>query len=871
MWTFFLTSPASSPISLPECSCLPDIYPCNIDYYDWVRELIVDRPGRYTREAREALAYAREEVKLLRQRLIGPEHILLGILKINDPVIESICMSICVSPLRLRSSLEFVMERGNKALLSKPSRNPAAHRVLARAGQEAIALSTEQIGLEHLFLGILGEREGIATGVLESFGVSLELAYQDVITILSHRHAERKHNAVAADYQAHYDATPTLNQFSRDLTAAALAGVLDPLIGRETELQHTMQILARRSKNNPVLLGPAGVGKTAIAEGLAQRIVQGRVPAILRRRVVALDLGLLTVGVRYRGDFEERLKRIMQEVIDARGIIIVIDELHALANMRIAGGSLDVINLLKPMLSRGEFQCIGATTLNDYRRLIEADHALQRRFQPVMVDETTTDETLEILQGLRMHYADFHKVTITDEALVAAVRLSSRYIASRFQPDKALDLIDEAASRVFIQQNIAPAQLRKLRTEMIAVQKAKDVAIGMGDYATASKQRSSELRLYQELCNVEQDWAASRRRDRPLVSEQQVAEVVAMSTGIPVTQLDTGEAKRLLTLEDELRERVVGQDEAVQALARAVRRSRAGVRDIRRPIGSFIFAGPTGVGKTALARALAAALFGDENTLLELDMSEFMESHHISRLIGAPPGYIGYDQAGQLTEAVRRRPYSVVLFDDVEKAHPHVFNLFLQILEDGCLTDSSDNIVDFRHTIIIMTSNIGATHHIHRKIAFTPAHSDEEKRQAIHYKHLHEHIMPALKQLFMPELLNRVDEIICFQTLEREQLCQVAGLLIEQTQQRLAAQSITLQVTGAARDLIVDHGYDPLYGVRPLRRALQRMLEDLLAESILQGAIAAGDAIVVDAANGELRATKQTSAHSKTPNSWAAS
>jgi ATP-dependent Clp protease ATP-binding subunit ClpC len=850
---------------------MPDIYPCNNDYYDWVRKLIVDRPGRYTREAREALAYAREEVKLLRQRLIGPEHILLGILKINDPLIESICMSIRVSPLRLRSSLEFVMARGNKALLSKPSRNPAAHRVLARAGREAVALSTEQIGLEHLFLGILGEREGIATGVLESFGVSLELAYQDVITILSHRHAERKHNAVAAEYQAHYDATPTLNQFSRDLTAAALAGILDPLIGRETELQHTMQILARRSRNNPVLLGPAGVGKTAIAEGLAQHIVQGRVPAILRRRVVALDIGLLTVGTRYRGDFEERLKRIMQEVIDARGIIIVIDELHVLANMRIADGSLDVINLLKPMLTRGEFQCIGATTLNDYRRLIEADHALQRRFQPVMVDETTTDETLEILQGLRMHYADFHKVTITDEALVAAVRLSSRYIASRFQPDKALDLIDEAASRVFIQQNIAPAQVRKLRTEMIAVQKAKDVAIGMGDYATASKQRSSELRLYQELCNVEQDWVASRQRHRPLVSEQQVAEVVAMSTGIPITQLDTEEAEHLLTLEDELRKRVVGQDEAVQALARAVRRSRTGVRDIRRPIGSFIFAGPTGVGKTALARALAAALFGDENTLLELDMSEFMESHHISRLIGAPPGYIGYDQAGQLTEAVRRRPYSVVLFDDVEKAHPHVCNLFLQILEDGCLTDSRSNIVDFRHTIIIMTSNIGTTHHIHRKIAFTPGHSDEEKQQARNYKHLHGHIMPALKQLFMPELLNRVDEIICFQTLEREQLCQVAGLLIEQTQQRLAAQSITLQVTGAARDLIVDHGYDPLYGVRPLHRALQRMLEDPLAESILQGALAAGDTIVVDAANGELRANKQTPTHSKTPNSWAAS
>jgi len=823
----------------------------------------VDRPGRYTREARQALAYAREEVKQLRQRLIGPEHILLGILKMNDPIIEGICMSIRVSPPRLCSSLQFVMERRNKALLSGPLMNPSARRALARAGQVAVALSAQQIGLEHLFLGILGEREGIATGVLESFGVSVELACQDVITLLSRGHAERKHVAFPAVYQVHYDATPTLNQFSRDLTAAALAGALDPLIGRETELEHTMQILARRSKNNPMLVGPAGVGKTAIAEGLAQRIVQGRVPASLRRRVVALDVGLLTVGARYRGDFEERLQRIMQEIIDARGIIVVIDELHVLVDLSVAHGSLDAINLLKPMLARGEFQCIGATTLSDYRRVIEADHALQRCFQPVMVDETTTDETLEILQGLRMHYADFHKVTITDEALVAAVRMSSYYIASRFQPDKAIDLLDEAASRAFVQQNIAPDPVRRLRTEMTAVQKAKDAAIGLGDYVTASKQRASELRLYQELCDVEQNWVASRRKHRPLVNKQQVAEVVAMSTGIPVTQIDNEEAQRLLKLEDELRKRVLGQDEAVHTLARAVRRSRANMRDNRRPIGSFIFVGPTGVGKTTLARALAAALFGDENALLELDMSEFMESHHISRLIGAPPGYIGYDQAGQLTEAVRRRPYSVILCDEVEKAHPQVLNLFLQVLEDGRLTDSHGNVVDFRHTIIIMTSNIGTTHHIPGKIAFTPDRSRKEERQARSHEHLQERIMPALKQLFTPELLDRIDEIVCFHTLEREQLCQVTDLLIEQTQQRLTAQTITLQVTGTARNLIVDHGYDPQYGVRPLHRALQRMLEDLLAESILQGAFTAGDTIVVDAANGELRANKQTPAHSK--------
>jgi len=741
--------------------------------------------------------------------------------------------------------------------------NPAARRALARAEQVAVALSAQQIGLEHLFLGILGEREGIATGVLESFGVSVELACQDVITLLSRGHAERKHVAFPAVFQVHYDATPTLNQFSRDLTAAALAGTLDPLIGRETELEHTMQILARRSKNNPMLVGPAGVGKTAIAEGLAQRIVQGRVPATLRRRVVALDVGLLTVDARYRGDFEERLQRIMQEIIDARGIIVVIDELHVLVDINVAGGSLDAISLLKPMLACGEFQCIGAMTLGDYRRVIEADHALQRSFQPVMVDETTTDETLEILQGLRMHYADFHNVTITDEALVAAVRMSSSYIASRFQPDKAIDLIDEAASRTFVLQHIAPDQVRRLRSEMTAVQKAKDKAIESGDYAAASRQRATELRLYQELCDVEQDWVASRREHRPLVSEQQVAEVVAMSTGIPVTRIDNEEAQRLLKLEDELRKRVLGQDEALHTLALAVRRSRANVRDSRRPIGSFIFVGPTGVGKTTLARALAAALFGDENVLLELNMSEFMESHHISRLIGAPPGYTGYDQAGQLTEAVRRRPYSVILCDEVEKAHPRVLNLFLQVLEDGCLTDSHGNVVDFRHTIIIMTSNIATTHHIPAKIAFTPDRFRKEQQQAKSYEHLHERIMPALKQLFPPELLNRIDEIIYFHTLEREQLCQVADLLIKQTQQRLAAQSITLRVTRTARNLIVDHGYDPQYGVRPLHRAVQRMLEDLLAESILRGAFTAGGTVVVDATGEKLYAQTLSSLGTK--------
>ena len=808
------------------------------------------RVNRYTQEARQALSYAREEAQRLRHRAISSEHLLLGILRLNDAIIEAIFASCHASSTRVGQALEFVVGRGNKALLSDPALSASVRMVLTCAEQEAAQMQAELIGVEHLFLALFCERDGVALGVMESFGLFLNPVRQQMVTLLR---SGREQVTSSNQYQARYDATPTLNLVSRDLTSAALAGTLDPMIGREVELERTMQILTRRSKNNPVLIGHAGVGKTAIAEGLALRIVQGQVPEdLLERRVVALDVGLLTVGTKFRGDFEERLKRIMQEIIAAKGIIIVIDELHTLVGTGVAEGSIDAANLFKPMLARGEFQCIGATTLDDYRKTIEADPALERRFQPVQVPETTPQETLEILQGLRPHYADFHAVTITDEALHAAVQMSSRYIQERYQPDKALDLIDEAAARVCVQRTVAPNRVRKLRDDIVMMQKAKDYAIAKRDFALASKHRARELQLCQELHALEQEWATTRGEQRPLVSEQQIAEVVAMWTGIPVTQIAAEEAERLLNLEDELHRRVIGQDRAVQAVSKAVRRSRTNLRDSRRPIGSFIFVGPTGVGKTELARVLAASLFGDENALIKLDMSEFMESHSAARLVGAPPGYVGYDSAGQLTEAVHRRPYSVVLFDEIEKAHPQVFDLLLQILDDGCLTDSHGHTVSFKHTLIVITSNAGTAQLERRAIHFTSRRENELARQVSENEHIRSQVMLALKDLFKPELLNRIDEIVPFHPLTQEHLHEIVDLMVGQTQKRIAEQSIDLQVTDTARSLLVANGYDPVYGARPLRRTVQRMLEDMLAESILQGTCSPGDTIVVDVVEGKL-------------------
>jgi ATP-dependent Clp protease ATP-binding subunit ClpC len=813
----------------------------------------MSQSGRYTEEARQALLASREEALQLRHRVIGPEHILLGMLKINDPIIECVLQRQRVSSPRLRESLEFVVGRGNRAIISQPTFGQPARDALERAEQVATRMEQQQVGVEHLLLGVLGDENSTAAGVMVSFGISLAVACKEIEMLLS---LGREHALFTTQYQARYNETPTLNQVSRDLTTAVLAGMVDPMIGREAELERVMQILSRRSKNNPVLIGPAGVGKTAIAEGLAVRIIQGRVPENLQqRRVVSLDVGLLTVGTRFRGDFEERLKLIMKEILNSPGIIIVIDELHSLVGSGVAEGSIDAANLFKPMLARGEFQCIGATTLDDYRKTIETDPALERRFQPVMVNETTPEQTMEVLRGLRPHYAEYHQVTITDDALVAAVQMSTRYIQDRFQPDKALDLIDEAGARVRFNRSTAPDEVRSLRERLVSIQRDKDAAIQRRDFTLALQQRHAEKQLSQALAEAENTWQQQRRQERPLVDQNMIAEVVAARTGIPASRIVAAEAQRLLKLEEELHRRVIGQHEAVQAVARAVRRARTDLRDSHRPIGSFLFVGPTGVGKTEVARALAETLFGDEEAMLKLDMSEFMESHHVSRLIGSPPGYVGYGQAGQLTEAVRRRPYSVVLFDEIEKAHPKVYDLLLQILDDGCLTDAQGRSVSFKNIIVIITSNAGTAHLNASEMSFVPARRNKQEREASAVTRMRAQVLPALKELFRPELLNRIDEVIIFHALEPEHLREIVDLMIEKTRQRIAKQSITLHVSDAARALLAEHGYDPVYGARPLRRTVQRMLDDLLAESLLRRDFQPGDAVEVDVADGQLVAS----------------
>ncbi len=804
----------------------------------------------YTAEGQKALIFAREEAVALRHRVIDPEHLVLGILKVKDPALESLFSRLEVDASRLEETLVFVVGRGNKAILSRPTMGQAVRAALHRAYDVALRMGQTKVGIEHLLLGVMGDETGIATGILENFGMTLGNAEREIEASFG---AENGQTSRLTYYYRRSSETPTLNLVSRDLTIMALTGKLDPLVGREAELERAMQILSRRSKNNPALIGPAGVGKTAIAEGLALRIIEERVPENLRKcRVVSLEVGLLTVGTRFRGDFEERLKQIMHEILKSKEIIIVIDELHALVGTGVAEGSIDAGNLFKPMLGRGEFRCIGATTLDDYRKTIEADPALNRRFQPVMVDETTPEQTLEVLRGLRSSYADFHQVDINDEAMAAAVRMSSRYVQNRFQPDKALDLVDEAAARLRVSRSAASSEVMLLRESLRTLQKEKDKAIERGDFAFAARQRHTEQQLRQDLSDAEDAWFARREQERPLVDQQAIAAVVSMWTGIPVEQIAGEEAERLLRLEETLHRRVIGQHEAVQAVARAVRRARTDIRDGHRPIGSFLFVGPTGVGKTELARALAGALFADESALLKLDMSEFMEQHTVSRLIGSPPGYIGYDQGGQLIEAVRRRPFSIVLFDEIEKAHPNIFDLLLQILNDGCLTDAQGHTVSFQQTIIILTSNIGTATLKQSQMSFAPARKTRQAQQAGALAHLRSQILPAVTRAFRPELLNRFDEIVVFHPLEQAHLREIVDLMVAQTRQRIAEQSITLCVSDDACGLIVEQGYDPIYGARPLRRAVQRLLDDMLAESLLRGEITSGDTVTVDVEEGKL-------------------
>jgi ATP-dependent Clp protease ATP-binding subunit ClpC len=810
------------------------------------REVTVRHFDRYSVDARRSLSQAREVALRLNHKTICTEHLLCGLLEANDSLVSAVLSALGVNVLRLHQALEFVIGKGSRALQSEPALSIAARHALDVAETEARRRGALEVGTDHLLLGMLCDGEGIAAGVLESFGVTLELVQAEIQSL---QRLGRDYSTFSIEHQARYVMTPILNMVSRDLTGAALADQLDPVVGREDEIERAMQILSRRGKNNPVLIGDAGVGKTAIAEGLAQCMVAGKVPDALKsKRIVSLDVGLLTVGTKYRGDFEERLKKILDEIVEAKNVIVFVDELQALVGAGVAEGSIDAGNLLKPMLARGEFQCIGATTLDDYRKSIEKDPALERRFQPVLVREMTVPETIDTLQVLRPRYESFHHVHITNDAIIAAARLAEQYIQSRFLPDKAIDLIDEAAARLRVGRSVLPSDVRTLQSQLRDIQEQKDAAVSIRSYARASQLRDKEINLHKEIVEKEDSWSSLRgREDLPVLGEREIAEVVVMWTGIPANQVSLEESARLLNLEDELHRRVIGQDEAVTLVARAIRRSHTHLRDRKRPIGSFIFVGPTGVGKTELARALAASLFGSEDALIKLDMSEFQEAHHAARLVGAPPGYIGYDQAGQLTEAVKRRPYSVVLFDEVEKAHPKVFDLLLQVLEEGRLADAKGREVSFRHALVIMTSNVGAEQLGRRSgLGFKQSGQTTDQDARLEHERIRDILLPRVHELFRPEFLNRVDDIVVFHALTRAQVRAILDLMLAQIQVRLGEQLIELRISPEAKVYLANAGYDEEFGARPLRRVVQSMVEDRLAEGVLRGLIKPGDCLTVD-------------------------
>ncbi|HZS15457.1 MAG TPA: ATP-dependent Clp protease ATP-binding subunit [Candidatus Dormibacteraeota bacterium] len=805
---------------------------------------------RFTERAKKVLTLAQEEAERSHHSYIGTEHLLLGLLREGEGLAAKVLNNLGVEINKVRSTIESVLGRNERIIIQQIIPTSRVKKVIEISFEEARRMGNNYVGTEHLLLGLLIEGEGIAAHVLEDLGATLEKVRGEIERLLHESGLEEE----AKEAQKKPSKTPLLDQFCRDLTELATKNTLDPVIGREMEIERVIQILSRRTKNNPALIGEPGVGKTAIAEGLAQHIILGNIPeSLMGKRVLTLDMGALVAGTKYRGEFEERLKKILDEIRSSREVILFIDELHTLVGAGAAEGAIDAANILKPALARGEIQCIGATTLNEYRKYIEKDAALERRFQPVFVDEPSLTETIEILHGIRALYEKHHRVHITDDALRAAAELSVRYVNDRSLPDKAIDLIDEASARVRMKLTTTPDDLRAMQKEIRELQIQKEEAIAGQDYETAASFRDREKKLKEKYVSEEMAWRDKLGQTIPDVNEEHIAEIVSSWTGVPVSRLVEEETSRLLRMEEEIHQRLIGQDEAVKVISQAVRRARAGLKDAKRPIGSFMFLGPTGVGKTELARSLAAFLFDNEDAIIRLDMSEFMERHSTARLVGSPPGYVGYDEGGQLTEAVRRRPYSVVLFDEIEKAHPEVFNMLLQILEDGRLSDAKGKAVNFSNTIVIMTSNLGVSNlKANMSLGFQPAIPDERTTDAEHGK-MRDTIMDELKRAFRPEFLNRVDAVVVFQRLDQAQMRQIVDLMLAKVAVHLAAQELSFTVTDAAKDKIVEEGFDKIYGARPLRRVIQRVIEDPLSEELLRLKHGPGDTVVVDLTDGEVK------------------
>jgi ATP-dependent Clp protease ATP-binding subunit ClpC len=795
---------------------------------------------RFTERARQVVVLAQDEARALKHNYIGTEHILLGLLREEEGLAARVLESLDITVEEVRAQVARIVGQGDEVTTGQIPFTPRAKKVLELALREALSLGHNYIGTEHILLGLVRENEGVAARILLDFDADAEKIRNEIIRMLSGPGRRQQGGSAAAGEKA--KSSKLLDQFGRNLTKLAAESKLDPVVGRQTEIERVMQILSRRTKNNPVLIGEPGVGKTAVVEGLAARISSNQVPELLKnKQIYTLDLAALVAGSKYRGEFEERLKKVMKEITQRGDIILFIDELHNLVGAGAAEGAIDAASILKPALARGELQTIGATTLDEYRKYLERDAALERRFQQIRVDEPSVDDTVQILRGLRDRYEAHHRCTITDDALRASATLADRYIQDRHLPDKAIDLIDEAASRMRIKTMTAPPRYRELEDEIEKVREEKEAAIEAQEFEKAANLRDKERKLTQKKRELEDKWRSSEEVEQPQIGEEEIADIVSMWTGIPVFKLTEAESQKLIRMEDELHKRVIGQHEAIIAVSKSIRRARAGIKDPKRPTGSFIFLGPSGVGKTELARTLAEFLFGDEDAMIQVDMSEYMEKHSVSRLVGSPPGYIGYDEGGQLTEAVRRKPYSVVLLDEIEKAHPDVFNILLQILEDGKLTDAQGRKVDFRNTIVIMTSNIGAaTISKNQSLGFSVGDDT-----GLSYEEMKDRIMGELKKVFRPELLNRIDEVIVFHKLTKDEIKTIVDLMMKRLREQMVEHEAAIELTEEAKELLVDKGYDPAMGARPLRRAIQRFIEDPLADFVLGRSIKPGSTIII--------------------------